>query len=130
MHIILGATGRVGSVLAKKLLDKGEAVRAVVRNSSRAGELKARRAEVVTADYSNPDVLKRAFQGGNSVFLLTPEDPQYEDFIDETKKFLNSFREAVISAGITKIVGLSSMGAQHESGTGKRAWNTADFFPA
>lgn len=118
MNIILGATGQIGSMLVDNLLMKGQPVRAVVRNSSKAQKLKNKGVEVKIADYLDVETLIKAFQGGNSVFLLTPENPESEDFLSEIRTIINNYREAVLSSEITKIVGLSSMGAQHESGTG------------
>lgn len=118
MNIILGATGQIGSMLVDNLLRKGQPVRAVVRNDSKAQKLKDKGAEVKIADYFDVEALKKAFQGGSSVFLLTPENPESQDFISETKTIINNYREAILSSKVTKIVGLSSMGAQHESGTG------------
>ncbi|WP_410508618.1 NAD(P)H-binding protein [Methanosarcina hadiensis] len=118
MNIILGATGQVGSMLVDNLLKKGQPVRAVIRNDLKAQELRNKGAEVKIADYFDLDALKKAFQGGNAVFLLTPENPESEDFLSEIQTIITNYREAILSSGITKIVGLSSMGAQHESGTG------------
>lgn len=118
MNIVLGATGQVGSMLVDNLLKKGQPVRAVVRNAFKAQELKNKGAQVSIADYFDLQTLKEAFHGGNTVFLLTPENPRCENFLDETEIVLNNYRQAVLSSNITKIVGLSSNGAQHESGTG------------
>ena len=118
MNIILGATGQIGSMLVDNLLKKGQPVRAVIRNVSKAQELKNKGAEVVIADYSDIEALKEAFNGGGSVFLLTPENPGCESCLNEIQTILNNYREAVLSSQVTKIVGLSSMGAQNESGTG------------
>lgn len=118
MNIILGATGQIGSMLVNNLLKKDQPVRAVIRNSSKVKELKNEGAEVVIADYSDPEALKRAFQGGSSVFLLTPENPECKNCLKEIQMIINNYRKAVLSSGITKIVGLSSMGSQNESGTG------------
>ncbi|MGB9941066.1 NmrA family NAD(P)-binding protein [Methanosarcina sp.] len=118
MNIILGATGQIGSMLVSNLLKKDQPVRAVIRNSSKVQELKNKGAEVVIADYFDAEALKRAFQGGSSVFLLTPENPECKNCLKEVRMIINNYREAVLSSGVTKIVGLSSMGAQHEAGTG------------
>src|SRR5574344_490173 len=118
MNIILGATGQVGSMLVDNLLDKGQPVRAVVRDGLKAQGLKNKGVEVKIADYLDVEALKKAFQGGSSVFLLTPENPESENFINEIQRIISNYREAVLSSGISKIVGLSSMGAQHKSGTG------------
>lgn len=118
MNIILGATGQIGFMLASNLLKKGQSVRAVVRNESKAHELRKMGIEVVVADYLDKEALKKAFYGGKSAFLLTPEDPKSENYMDEVRLILSNYQETVQASGINKIVGLSSMGAQHESGTG------------
>lgn len=118
MDIILGATGQIGSMLVDNLIKRGQSVRAVVRNGSKAEGLRSKGIEVSIADYFDVEALKKAFQGGSSAFLLTPENPESQDFIGETKTILNNYREAILASGITKIIGLSSNGAQHESGTG------------
>jgi uncharacterized protein YbjT (DUF2867 family) len=118
MNIILGATGQIGSMLIDNLLGKGQPVRAVVRNEFKAQKLKNKGAEVKIADYFDVEALKEAFQGGDSVFLFTPENPESRDFLSDIQRIILNYREAILSSGITKVVGLSSMGAQHESGTG------------
>lgn len=118
MNIILGATGRIGSILVEELLKNEQPVRAVVRNELKAQKLKDMGAEVFVANYFESDSLKTAFQGGKTAFLLTPENPKSKDFIEDTKVILKNYREALLSSNITKIVGLSSMGAQYEAGTG------------
>lgn len=118
MNIILGATGQIGSMLIDNLLKKGQPVRAIVRNNFKEQELKDKDVEVAIANYFDLQALKKAFHGGNTIFLLTPENPQCENFLNETQIVLNNYRQAILSSKITKIVGLSSNGAQHESGTG------------
>lgn len=118
MDIILGATGQIGSMLVDNLIKRGQSVRAVVRNGSKAEGLRSKGIEISIADYFDVEALKKAFQGGSLAFLLTPENPESQDFISETKTIINNYREAILASGITKIVGLSSNGAQHESGTG------------
>jgi uncharacterized protein YbjT (DUF2867 family) len=118
MNIILGASGQIGSMLAAALLKKGQPVRAVVRNNSKAQDLIKGGAEVITADYTDSEALIRAFNGGRTVFLLTPENPQSDNFLTEIRIILDNYLKAVIASGIKKVTGLSSMGAQHKSGTG------------
>jgi uncharacterized protein YbjT (DUF2867 family) len=118
MNIVLGASGQVGSMLVDNLLKKGEPVRAVIRNDLKAQELENRGAEVIIADYLDLEALKKAFYGGKSVFLLTPENPTCDNFLRETQLLLNNYRESILQSGATKIVGLSSGGAHIESGAG------------
>lgn len=118
MNIVLGATGQIGFMLANNLFKKGQPVRAVVRDEAKANELKKIGIEVFVADYLDKEALIKAFRGGRTTFLLTPESPNPENYLDEVNLIIDNYREAIQASGINKIVGLSSMGAQHESDTG------------
>lgn len=64
MKILLtGATGKVGSRLAKRLACQGHHVRALVRDSSRAAALLGNQIEFVEGDLLVPDSLVLAVQG-------------------------------------------------------------------
>lgn len=118
MIIVMGATGQVGSEITKQLLAGGQAVKAVARNAEKAAALKKAGAEIVIADAFDDKLLKKAFEGGTVAFLLTPETGKSDDVIGDTKRLLENYKNAVQSARIQKIVGLSSMGAQLEGDTG------------
>jgi nucleoside-diphosphate-sugar epimerase len=68
MKILLtGATGKVGSRLAKRLAERGDSVRALVRDAARAGELLGKRVELVKGDLLDPDSLAVAVRGVDAV---------------------------------------------------------------
>lgn len=118
MNIILGASGQIGAMLVENLLKDGQEVRAVVRSSIKEKALADKGMEAITADFFDAKSLENAFRGGDTVFLLTPENPECADFMGETRTILNNYREAVLLSGISRIVGLSSMGAHQGAGTG------------
>ena len=116
MHIILGAAGQVGSQVVRELHRKGEPVTAVIRN--RESAVPCDGIETRVADLSDGPALREIFREGQTVFLLTPENPSSGDIIGDTRKILANYHDAIQDSGIRKIVGLSSMGAQHPAGTG------------
>ncbi|MCD8139999.1 MAG: NmrA family NAD(P)-binding protein [Planctomycetaceae bacterium] len=118
MDIVLGATGRVGSALASALLTRGRRVRAVVRNAAKAQRLRQMGASIALADFTDAATLHSAFAGGDSVFVVTAEDPASHDAIAEAEAFLGACRNAIRAAGVRRVIGLSSDGAQHATGTG------------
>lgn len=61
--LITGATGKIGSRLAKRLAGRGHDVRALVRDSSRAAALLNNQIELVEGDLLSPDSLVLAVQG-------------------------------------------------------------------
>lgn len=118
MNVILGATGQVGSSIAKHLTKNNESVKAVIRNPDKADDLKSKGVQVEIADYFDLEALQASVKGGELIFVLTPENGQSEDVLGDTRLLLKNYQKAIQSSGINKIVGLSSIGAQHESGTG------------
>ena len=118
MFVITGATGHTGSVAAETLLAAGKSVRVVVRDAGKAKALAARGADVVTADLSDEATLTRAFAGADGVFVLSPPDVTLKDFLGERKKLTDGFARVAKAAGVKHVVLLSSVGAQHENGTG------------
>ena len=57
--LITGATGFIGTTLAERLLGRGDDVRALVRDPSRAHDLRAMGAELVRGDMSQPETVVR-----------------------------------------------------------------------
>ena len=69
--LILGATGQAGGHVAPRLLKRGEYVRCLVRSEEKAKVLRESGAEIAIGDLNDPGTLGRAFEGINSVFLVT-----------------------------------------------------------
>jgi uncharacterized protein YbjT (DUF2867 family) len=118
MFVITGATGNTGSVVARKLLEAGQEVRLLVRDPARAADLAARGAEVVRGDLWEPGTLARALDGARGLYLLSPPDITATDFVRTRSAQLQEVARVVRQAGPGHVVFLSSIGAQHETGTG------------
>jgi nucleoside-diphosphate-sugar epimerase len=65
--LVTGATGKVGSRLSKRLAQRGDQVRALVRDPSRAAELSAAGIELVTGDLLEADSLAAAVRAVDAV---------------------------------------------------------------
>ena len=71
--LVIGATGNIGSGVTQGLQG---AVRALVRDDSKAQALKAQGVEIVKGDLDKPETLAPAFEGVNKVFLVTGVNPE------------------------------------------------------
>jgi uncharacterized protein YbjT (DUF2867 family) len=120
MKIILGASGQVGSSVVTNLIKAGQEVKAVVRNEKKGEKLKKKGAWVAVADAQDLHSLIPAFTDGDTLFALTPESGKASNILGETEELLENYRRALASSTIKKVVGLSSIGAQFEEGTGNR----------
>ncbi|MCP4196749.1 MAG: NmrA family NAD(P)-binding protein, partial [Proteobacteria bacterium] len=71
--LVVGATGQQGGAVARVLLNKGHSVRALTRSADSKGAsyLSAIGAELMVGDLMDPQSLKRAVEGVNSVFMVT-----------------------------------------------------------
>jgi len=118
MFVISGATGNTGKVAAEQLLSAGKRVRALVRDASKASALAARGAEVVAVDLHDFAGLERALAGASGWYLLSPPDLGARDFLAERTPLLEKWAGEAKRAGVPHVVFLSSVGAQHASGTG------------
>jgi len=118
MIVVTGATGHTGSVVAKTLLDKGQKVRVVVRDAKKGEAWKRQGAEVAIADVGDAEALGRAFAGADGVYVMVPPNYQSNQVVIDQKKVVDAYAEALTRAKPRHVVLLSSIGAQHEKGTG------------
>ncbi|MEO3891052.1 SDR family oxidoreductase [Nonomuraea sp. B5E05] len=108
--LITGATGSVSSGLLDALQGSALALRALVRDRSKAGALERRGVEVVVGDLGDPSTLPPAFKGVNDLWLLTAMDPRAPE---------NSMNAvwAARQAGVERVVRLSAIGAAYDAPT-------------
>ncbi len=118
MYVVLGATGNTGAVVARKLLEMGEKVRAVGRDSYKLAPLTELGAETAIADVNDASALTKAFAGAQGAYLMSPPQISAADFLAAEDKISDAITEAVRVSGISHVLMLSSIGAQHEKKTG------------
>ncbi len=118
MYVILGATGNTGSVVARTLLERGEKVRAVGRDAGKLAQLIQLGAESVRADASDAAAMAKAFVGATAAYVLLPPRAKDPELLASGDKMSGAITEAIRASGISHVVLLSSIGAQHEKKTG------------
>ena len=114
MHVILGASGNTGSIIANSLLLKGEKVRVMGRDAGRLERFVRKGAEAFTANVSDSAALTKAFSGARAAYLMLPPAKSREDQERES----DAIAKAVKESGLRYAVHLSSYGAQVPEGTG------------
>ncbi len=120
MYTITGVTGHVGAVVAEELLDRGEPVRAVLRDPAKRARWDGRGAQSVLADLTDTRGLADALRDSEGVFAMLPVLPS----LDEAghRRLADSIADAIEAAGVDRVVLLSSIGADLPAGTGPIRW--------
>jgi uncharacterized protein YbjT (DUF2867 family) len=112
MNLILGASGTVGSRVARGLLDRGEAVRVVSRDPIRLTNLAQRGADVVRGDLRTSDWMPAALEGVTTLVLSThglvpPSRNNHPGLVDGAGN--QRIIDAAVKAGVQHIVFVSAM---------------------
>ena len=109
--LVTGATGFIGWHVARKLLARGEKVRALVRPGSQVRELDV---EMVTGDLRDPESLERAVTGCGLVYHVAADYrlwakdrvELYRSNVEGTRNLLAAAR----NAGVDRVVYTSTVG--------------------
>ncbi|MPY99038.1 MAG: NAD(P)H-binding protein [Actinophytocola sp.] len=118
---VTGATGRQGSAVTRHLLRDGWRVRALTRtpDSDRARALTDLGADVVRADFDEPDTLRAAFRDAHGVYSV--QNPMTSSIDAEIRHGI-AVADAARDAGVSHVVyGSAGTGA---SGTGVGSWDS------
>jgi uncharacterized protein YbjT (DUF2867 family) len=118
MITVMGATGHVGGRITEVLLARGERMRAIARHEDKLVKLANRGADIRVGDALDSDFLASAFKGSDAIFTMIPPNFAADDFLAYQRQFGESIVRAVNSSGITRVVNLSSLGAELSAGTG------------
>jgi dihydroflavonol-4-reductase len=112
--LVTGATGFVGSHVARALVERGDTVRVTVRSSSPRGVLEGLDVEFVTAALGDRAALRRALRGVTRVFHVAGTTHLRADPSALTRVNVEGTRavlEEALRAGVERVVHTSSIGA-------------------
>ena len=118
MYAITGATGNTGSVIATKLLGRGEKVRVIGRHANRLEGFVQRGAEAFIADVTDAAALTTAFASAKSVYAMIPPNISAPDVSGYQERVSDALAAAIQGAGVEHAVVLSSVGADKPDKTG------------
>lgn len=115
MLLVTGATGHIGNVLVRKLVEGGEKVRALILPGESRAPLEGLDVEAVEGDVLDPPSLLEAFKGIRGVFhlagiisIMPGTDPLVHNVnVEGTRNVL----KAALASGVKKLVHTSSIHA-------------------
>jgi uncharacterized protein YbjT (DUF2867 family) len=118
MHVVLGASGNTGHVVAQNLLASQQKVRVVGRNAAHLQPHAAQGAEVFIGDVTDATALTKAFHNADSAYVMIPPNLSSNDPLAYSERVGDAIATALKNAGVKNVVVLSSFGADKNKGTG------------
>lgn len=112
MYAIMGISGRVGSAVAQNILEAGQQVRAIVRDDAKGARWRDLGCEVKVADVEDSQALAAAFEAAQGAFVMLPPAFDQAPGLTQGHARANSIRQAILKARPSKVVALSTYGAQ------------------
>lgn len=134
--LVTGATGFTGGHLCDRLVDEGYSVRALVRDSSACDGLSARGVELTRGDLRDPESLKAAVDGIDTVFhiaaLFRPENVSSKDMWEANVQGTKDLLDASIEAGVNRFIHCSTVGVhgdiKHPPATEDTPYGPGDYY--
>lgn len=131
INLVTGANGHLGNNLVRALLERGETVRASVRNSNNRAPFIGLECEVVQADLTDKPSLLRAMEEVDTLYQVAAvfkhwaRDPKKE-IIEPNMQGTRNVLEAAAEQGVRRVVYVSSEGAMagHISPVDETSWKT------
>lgn len=118
MHVVLGASGNTGHIVAKNLLARQQQVRVVGRNAAHLQSHAAQGAEIFIADVTDADALTKALQNADTAYVMIPPNVTSNDPLGYAERVSDAITAALKNSGVKNVVALSSVGADKSNGTG------------
>jgi len=118
MFLVTGITGNVGGATARHLLAHGKRVRALVRARAKAATWADQGVELIDGDWNDAAAIERALKGVDGAFVMLPAVWAPSPDFKEAKGVIANYVEALTKAPPPRVVALSSMGANRNSGLG------------
>ncbi len=117
-YVIAGATGNIGKVIVKQLLEARQNVKAIARNEDKLKELTGLGATALPGSITDREFLTKAFAGADAVFCLLMPDMFAKDVRKEQDLIAENYFEAIKANKVKNVVLLSSIGAHVRKGAG------------
>ena len=115
---LTGSLGNISKPLAEKLINAGHEVTVISSNKDKVAAIEALSAKAAIGSITDAAFVTEAFKGADAVYTMSPTDFSAADVKGYIENIGKVYAEAIKAAGVTKVVNLSSIGAEFPEGTG------------
>ena len=120
---LTGSLGNISKPLAKQLIEAGHQVTIISSKADKITEIEALGAAAAIGSITDTSFLTTAFTGADVVYTMVPPNfaaTNYRQYVGSIGK---NYAAAIRAAGVSRVVNLSSIGADLDGGTGQISGN-------
>lgn len=129
MKVVLsGSLGHISKPLATALIAKGHSVTIISSKADRQKDIENMGAKAAIGTMDDTGFLAATFKGADIVYTMVPPVNFFDPNLDITAHYVqlaNNFKQAILSAGVTKVIHLSTIAAHTDKGNGMLAYGYA-----
>lgn len=117
-YVITGSLGNISKPLTETLVKAGHDVTVISSNAEKKGKIEALGAKAAIGDINDEQFLANTFKGADAVYTMIPPKWDAADWKAHIHSAGRKYAEAIKTAGVKKVVNLSSLGAHMPDGCG------------
>lgn len=116
--VVTGSLGHIGKPLTEELSQKGHFVTVISSNSEKQKDIEGLGAVAAIGSIEDVRFLTTTFAGADAVFTMVPPNFAETDVVAYYRRICNNYAQAIMQAGVKRVVNLSSYGAHLDKDTG------------
>ncbi len=119
--IVTGSLGHISKPLTQELVQKGHSVTVISSNPERQKDIEALGAAAAIGSLQDAGFLTNTFTGSNAIYSMVPPNNYFDhnlDLLAYYRRIGHNYAQAIIRAGVKRVVNLSSIGAHMGTGNG------------
>ncbi|HSB93292.1 MAG TPA: NmrA family NAD(P)-binding protein [Flavitalea sp.] len=117
-YVLTGSTGHITKPVTIKLVEAGHDVSVITSSEAKRQEIESLGAKALVGTIEDRDFLTNSFSGADVVYTMVPPKWDPTDWKAYIGSIGTNYAAAIKTAGVKKVVNLSSVGADQDSGCG------------
>ena len=117
-YVLTGSTGNITKPVAIKLIEAGHDVSIITSSEAKKQAIESLGARALVGTIEDREFLSKSFAGAEVVYTMVPPKWDPKDWKEYIGSIGANYASAIKSAGVKKVVNLSSVGADLDSGCG------------
>ena len=117
-YVLTGSTGNITKPVAIKLIEAGHDVSIITSSEAKKQAIESLGARALVGTIEDREFLSKSFAGADVVYTMVPPKWDPKDWKEYIGSIGANYASAIKSAGVKKVVNLSSVGADLDSGCG------------